>query len=218
MHQIMLVLSNTVNRLKISLMLIQKIAESNRVKTHAAIQCTSFCIQFLIKLKSMRSQCSGQRKCLTVQLNSRPVRRIRFYAKIDSNDQNTLFFYFSLVWFAIRSAGRNFSTSSCPPGARPSLSILSALADHLGRRAVLLFSVTTSVLGSVINYFSPDVVAYIVLRCLTHGFVLVRCRAMMTSSGLAALIQDFQARGDANAKGGGTTYYLANLGTENLKT
>ena len=52
--------------------------------------------------------------------------------------------------------------------------ILSGLADHLGRKAVLLFSVTMSVLGSVINYFSPDIVAYIVLRCLTHGFILVR--------------------------------------------
>ena len=52
--------------------------------------------------------------------------------------------------------------------------ILSGLADHLGRKTVLLFSVTMSILGSITNYFSPDVVAYIVLRCLTHGFILVR--------------------------------------------
>ena len=37
---------------------------------------TNFCIQFRITLKSMRSQCHGQRESLNVQLNSRPVIRI----------------------------------------------------------------------------------------------------------------------------------------------
>ena len=37
---------------------------------------------FLITLKSMRSQCCGQRKSLTVQLNLRPVMRIELYTKV----------------------------------------------------------------------------------------------------------------------------------------
>ena len=39
-------------------------------------------IQFQIILKSMRSQCHGQRKSLTVQLISTPVRRIELYTKV----------------------------------------------------------------------------------------------------------------------------------------
>ena len=36
---------------------------------------TRNCTRFRITLKSMGSKCDGQRKSLTVQLNSRPVRR-----------------------------------------------------------------------------------------------------------------------------------------------
>ena len=43
---------------------------------------TNFCIQFRIALKSMRNQCQGQRKSLTVQLNSRKVRIEEFYIKV----------------------------------------------------------------------------------------------------------------------------------------
>ena len=39
-------------------------------------------IQARATLKSMKNQCHGQRKSLTVQLNSRPVRRIELYTKI----------------------------------------------------------------------------------------------------------------------------------------
>ena len=39
--------------------------------------CT--CIQFRITLKSMKSQCHGQRKSHSMQLNSRPVSRTEFY-------------------------------------------------------------------------------------------------------------------------------------------
>ena len=43
---------------------------------------TNFCIQFRITLKSMRSQCHGQNKSLTVQHNSRRVMRIASYTKV----------------------------------------------------------------------------------------------------------------------------------------
>ena len=42
---------------------------------------TRICIHFRITLRSMRSKCDGQRKSLTVQLNSRPVRRIELIRK-----------------------------------------------------------------------------------------------------------------------------------------
>ena len=44
--------------------------------------CTNFCIQFRITLKSMRSQCHRQRKFLNMLLNLRPVRRIELYTKV----------------------------------------------------------------------------------------------------------------------------------------
>ena len=43
---------------------------------------TDFCIQFRITLKSIRSQCHGQRKTLNMQLNLRPVRRIELNTKV----------------------------------------------------------------------------------------------------------------------------------------
>ena len=36
----------------------------------------------------MRGQCNGQRKSLTVQLNSRPVRRIELYTKVCTVDES----------------------------------------------------------------------------------------------------------------------------------
>ena len=43
---------------------------------------TDFCIQFRITLKSIRSQCHGQRKTLNMQLNLRSVRRIELNTKV----------------------------------------------------------------------------------------------------------------------------------------
>ena len=43
---------------------------------------TNPCIQFRITLESMRSQCHGQRKSFTMQLNSRWVRRIELYTNV----------------------------------------------------------------------------------------------------------------------------------------
>ena len=42
----------------------------------------SFCVQFRITLKSKSSQHRGRRTSFTVQLNSRPVRRIELYSKV----------------------------------------------------------------------------------------------------------------------------------------
>ena len=43
---------------------------------------TNFCIEFQITLKFMRGQCHGQRQSLTVQLNSKSVRRTDLYTKV----------------------------------------------------------------------------------------------------------------------------------------
>ena len=53
-----------------------------RAKCVKNVDYTNFCIQFQIILKSMRSQCHGQRKSLTVQLISTPVRRIELHTKV----------------------------------------------------------------------------------------------------------------------------------------
>ena len=43
---------------------------------------TKFCMQVSITMKSMSNQCHGKRKFLTMQFNSKPVRRIEMYTKV----------------------------------------------------------------------------------------------------------------------------------------
>ena len=70
---------------------------------------TKFCIQFRITLQSMSSRWQWQRKSLTVQLNSRPVRRIELYMKVCTGR------IFTMKLLLVEVTGNTFSSHHFPP-------------------------------------------------------------------------------------------------------